>query len=433
METYIKLVNSAPNKQKLKIREHYLLTQNYAATAKEFGVNESTVRTIVKTPKRNGKLNDKGNHSGAGRPLTYPLEVEKDILSWLLELRDLHVPVSILTLQEKAKRVVRPHNPTFNAGRGWVEKFFARHRLSLLSRTSVSQKLPKQLEGSITKFYEDAGRYMRIGKYPCSLVANMDEIPAFFDMIPAKRIFKTGSRECIVRTSGSEKKHVAVVLSATADGTMLPPMLIFKGKTDKTIKKLRIPEGFIVKTQEKSWMDEGLMEVWVEEIWLKYVREVSKQLGFDNSLLIFDAFSAHKTDAVHSKLVENKSDILMFPPGCMSKCQPMDVCINKPFKAILRKSWVNYISKIIEQMPATTSDDFKLPPPSRQDMVDWVEEAYKLISSDKDMVMRSFDVCGITTSDPAKVRSGSFYEKCMRDAKSIIEAHELENEDQFEL
>ena len=82
-------------------------------------------------------------------------------------------------------------------------------------------------------------------------------------------------------------------------------------------------------------------------------------------------------------------------------------------------------------MPATTPNDFKLPPASQQDMIDWVEEAYKLISSDKDMVMRSFDVCGITTSDPAKVRS--FYEKCMRNAKSIIEANELEDEDPFEL
>ena len=78
-------------------------------------------------------------------------------------------------------------------------------------------------------------------------------------------------------------------------------------------------------------------------------------------------------------------------------------------------------------MPATTPDDFKLPLSSRQDMVDWVEEAFKLISSDKDMVMRSFDVCGMTTSDPAKVRSGSFYKK------SIKEANELEDEDPFEL
>ena len=203
-------------KTKLEIREHYMLTQNYSATAKEFGVNESTVRTIVKSPTWNGKLND----NGAGRPLTYPLEVEKDILSWLLEFRDLHVPVSILTLQEKEKRVIRSQNPTFNASRGWVEKFFARHRLSLLSRTSVSQKLPKQLEGSITKFYEDAGRYMRIGKYPRSLVANMDETPAFFDMIPAKSICKTGSRECIVRTSGSEKNMLLLYF-------LLPPMKAF--------------------------------------------------------------------------------------------------------------------------------------------------------------------------------------------------------------
>ena len=180
-------------------------------------------------------------------------------------------------------------------------------------------------------------------------------------------------------------------------------------------------------------MDEGLMEVWVEEIWLKYVREVSKQLRFDKSLLTFDAFSTHKTDDVQSKLVENKSDISMIPPGCTSKCQPMDACINKPFKAILRKCLVTYISKIIEEMPATTSDDFKLPPPSRQDMVDWFEAAYRLISSDKDMVKCSFDVCGITTSDPAKVRSGSFYDKCMRNAKRDIEANELEDEDPFGL
>ena len=158
-----------------------------------------------------------------------------------------------------------------------------------------------------------------------------------------------------------------------------------------------------------------------------------KTTGICNSLLTFDAFSAHKTDDVQSTLVENKSDILMNPPGCTFKYQPMDVCINKPFKAILHKCWVNNISKIFEQMPATTPDDFKLPPPSRQGMVDWVEEAYKLISSDKDMVMHSFDVCGITTSDPAKVRSGSFYEKCLRNAKSIIEANELEDEDPFEL
>ena len=117
---------------------------------------------------------------------------------------------------------------------------------------------------------------MRIGKYPQVLIGNMDETPAFFDMVPTKSICKIGNKECVVRTSGSEKKHVTVVLSAAADGTMLPPMLIFKGKTERTIVNLRVPEGFVVKTQEKAWMDEDLMNVWLDEIWVKYVSKITQ-------------------------------------------------------------------------------------------------------------------------------------------------------------
>jgi len=87
----------------------------------------------------------------------------------------------------------------------------------------------------------------------------MDETPAFFDMVPSKCIASKGVKECVVRTTGSE--ITVVILSATGDGKMLPPMIIFKGKTDKTIQDLRIPTGFIVKTQESldGWqVDESL-------------------------------------------------------------------------------------------------------------------------------------------------------------------------------
>ena len=58
--------------------------------------------------------------------------------------------------------------------------------------------------------------------------------------------------------------------------------------------------------------------------------------------------------------------------GCTSKCQPMDVCNNKPF--ILRKCWVEYVAEMIEEKHD------QIPPPSRQHMVDWVEKAYNAIS-----------------------------------------------------
>ena len=157
-------------------------------------------------------------------------------------------------------------------------------------------------------------------------------------------------------------------------------------------------------------MDERLKHVWVENIWLKHTTAMSEKLGFQNSLLTFDAFSAHKTDEIQGKLIEKKTDILMILPGCITKCQPMDVCINRLFKAILRKSWMGYVSEIINK------EHVQLPPPSRQNMVDWVEKAFNYVSNDTKMVNRSFDVCGITTTDSSKVRSRSFYKGCMENA-----------------
>ena len=80
----------------------------------------------------------------------------------------------------------------------------------------------------------------------------LGETPAFFDMVPSKCIAAKGTKECVVCTSGGEKKHLPVVLSTTGDGKMLPPMINFKGKTDTTISDLNIPAGLIVETQEKA-------------------------------------------------------------------------------------------------------------------------------------------------------------------------------------
>ena len=66
-------------------------------------------------------------------------------------------------------------------------------------------KLPSQLESVLTKSYADPAKLMRIGKYLLSLVGNMGETPAFFDMVPSKCIAAKGIKECVVRTSGGEE------------------------------------------------------------------------------------------------------------------------------------------------------------------------------------------------------------------------------------
>ena len=80
---------------------------------------------------------------------------------------------------------------------------------------------------------------------------------------------------------------------------MLPPMFIFSGKTDQAIRNLNI----LVKTHEKTWMDNDLNKTWVEEIWLKHTQVECKRLGFQNSMFTFDAFDAHFSDGVKKSII----------------------------------------------------------------------------------------------------------------------------------
>ena len=105
----------------------------------------------------------------------------------------------------------------------------------------------------------------------------------------------------------------------------------------------------------------------------------------------------------------------------------MDVCLNKPFKAILRKCWVNYISSVVETFP-DASQDPSLKIPTGQQMVDWVKEAFDYLTLNEEMFKHSFEVCRITVSDTEKVGNTDFYKRCMKDALESL-GNEIEEED----
>ena len=239
-------------------------------------------------------------------------------------MNDLHLPVSILALQKKAKLILS-HNSCFEVSTRWVRQLKEKQNLALRKKTSLCQKLSSQIESKISSFYSKCTRFFKIGKYPLPLIGNIDETPVFFDMVLRKSLVQKGHKSVTLRTSGSEKRHVTVVLAVAADGFILPQMIIFRGKTNETIKDIEAPKGFVIVTQEKAWTDESLMFIWFYQVSKSYAE-------FNGLLMIYDAFKAHTTDEMKTVLSINSTNLIMVPPGCISKCQPLDVCINKPFK-----------------------------------------------------------------------------------------------------
>ena len=178
-----------------------------------------------------------------------------------------------------------------------------------------------------------------------------------------------------------------------ADGSILPPMIIFNGKTDWTIRNLVVPTGFVVTTQEKAWMEEEKMLMWLQEIWIKYTEQKQEELEFPRSFLTLDSFSAHKVDSVLESMSANDVGSLVVPAGCTSKVQVLDVSVNRPFKVILGECWENYVLELVEKMNDIDLADpnFKLVAPTRQHIVDWVLEGYNYLLTKKDMIKRGFE------------------------------------------
>ena len=83
--------------------------------------------------------------------------------------------------------------------------------------------------------------------------------------------------------------------------------------------------------------------------------------------MVYDAFKAHTTEEMKAVLSINSTNLIMVLSGCTSKCQPVDVGINKPFKGLLRNCWEDCVADIVTNLSEEeqNSEKFKLPSPSR--------------------------------------------------------------------
>ena len=92
----------------------------------------------------------------------------------------------------------------------------------------------------------------------------MDETPVTFDLPSSYTLEKRGSSTINIKTTGHERSTFTVILGCMADGTKLPPVVIFKLKN---VPRETFPDGIFVRTNEKGWVNENEMNWWVENVW----------------------------------------------------------------------------------------------------------------------------------------------------------------------
>ena len=91
----------------------------------------------------------------------------------------------------------------------------------------------------------------------------------------------------------------------------------------------------------------------------------------------------------------NSVDVALIPGGCTSEVQPLDVFINKPFKAVVKEKWISYVHSLVDTS-ANPSPQDKLKSADKPTIVRWVKEGLDYLNENKSIVSKSFLVCGIT-------------------------------------
>ncbi|KXJ13441.1 Pogo transposable element with KRAB domain [Exaiptasia diaphana] len=156
------------------------------------------------------------------------------------------------------------------------------------------------------------------------------------------------------------------------------------------------PRRIAIHCHPKGWMDEDGVKLWIEKVWNARPGALSKPkslLVLDSSELVtVDSFSAHLIDSVKRNLKVNNTDVAVIPGGLTILVQPLDVCLNKPFKDRMRTKWADWMVNGEKKM--TKGGAMKAA--SLESITEWVEESWKEVAADR--VERSFKKCCISNA-----------------------------------
>ena len=318
--------------------------------------------------------------------------LEKELYKQFLEMRTIGKRVKRWWFNSKAKHIMQEIYPDsvdeFKMSNRWFTGFCRRNNISLRRKTHAAQKTPEELRQSIKDFHSSIIRERKRGTYKLKDLANMDQTPLPFVLDDNKTYEKKGSKEVWLASgaSGLEKRQCTVQMTVFADGSTLPPLIIFRGKGIRISADERNNWDRRVKVtfQPKAWCDEDVMKKWIQEDWNVFLNPLTP--GSSGKILTADVHAAQQTDDVKTLLNRCKTQLKNVPPGTTNRVQVLDVVINKPFKDAVREQFEQHIHDHLDLYVEN-----KLPVSERRILTTkWVANAWDKIKKETEMIKHGF-------------------------------------------
>jgi len=245
------------------------------------------------------------------------------------------------------------HGGSLNLTRGWAQSMMQRMNYSRRVGTQAARKLPDNYEELKRDFLDRIANTVKEHKIPDQLIINYDQTGV--NIVPTSNwtMHDRGAKQTKI-LGLQDKRQITVLMGCTMAGKLMPPQVVYAGKTDACHPKFDFPREWDITHTESHWSKDTTMIEYFDQVLFPYIDRTIGELDLpvrQRALVVMDMYKAHRVPAVIDYLKSNKVEIVYVPGGCTGELQPLDLSGNNNFKQHIRKNFNQWhVKKVSEQL-----------------------------------------------------------------------------------
>ncbi|XP_045767620.1 MFS-type transporter clz9-like [Maniola jurtina] len=285
-----------------------------------------------------------------GRKFILSDDQEADLVSGILRFAEIGLPVTPLILRRLVYKFCQLHNIKHNfnqharaAGKHWLKTFLQRNpeisrRKAQFKNPARPQKFKKNIVDDHFKRLNEIYDSLDLKSHP-EKIYSMDEKGCRLTIHHQKTVLAKKGAKRVHLQSSEHAESVTIAGCVNALGSVIPPMIIFKGKRLKPELYDNLPPGSLVEKSTKGCM--------TNELFKEFLKHLARYKSAGKCLLIFNGAACHLD--LSTVEVADSLDISLYclPSNTTHELQPLRKAVYRSFE----HHWDAEVLSFIEQNP----------------------------------------------------------------------------------
>ena len=228
------------------------------------------------TKKRAGDKKMSGDHLPVaikGRLLLLGKDLDHQVQAYIASLRETGGVVNKAVVIAATTEIDRRHNSNLlatNGGHIVLSKHWAKYMLERIGyvKRKVTSKAKVTVENLSTlkqQYLLDINGTVEMEEIPQDLILNWDQTAIHYVPVSSWTMAKEGCKKISI-AGADDKRQITAVFAATMSGKLLPPQLVYQGKTKGCLSSVSFPNDWDVTFTQNQCFIRKIIAPYVEEM-----------------------------------------------------------------------------------------------------------------------------------------------------------------------